>query len=253
MFEKLSKPLTILSIIGIISVFTLSSISAADIDTGPGSGPAHAFVPTTNRVTLEAGGQHWYVFHDEGDAGTISIELNVEPDDGATFQVITTEQIRRWVQGEKLVGIGAGTKNDNVSADLFWTGSFVQSGDYYVMVEGQESASNYQLEISGDDVSLSIRTIAPRPDPDILMSDELGLEVETDLYRTASVQGGTGPNDPLPPTGVQMHIRQGQKHWYAFRDEGDGAQIRLALRSRQFTEPALRSLDSGTIAPMAQR
>ncbi|MEZ4620690.1 MAG: hypothetical protein R2867_34985 [Caldilineaceae bacterium] len=53
--------------------------------------------------------------------------------------------------------IGQGTANELLKADLFWTGSFVKSGIYYVVVQRDpiaEGVCSYQLRVTGEDVSL---------------------------------------------------------------------------------------------------
>lgn len=115
------------------------------------SGPESATAPGDGWVAIQSGESHWYTFRDEGDNGQITVEMDVEGDAG--FSVYTPGQVAVWQDGGDLNSIGIGTANDNVSADLLWSGNFNQSGDYYVVVSQRNSGnSNYQLRISGADV-----------------------------------------------------------------------------------------------------
>ena len=50
--------------------------------------------------------------------------------------------------------IGRGSADDFVAGDLSWSGNFVESGRYYlILTNGSSQSANYTLSISGDGVS----------------------------------------------------------------------------------------------------
>ena len=104
---------------------------------------------------LEPGGQHWFTLTYAG-SGTVEIRMDVDPAGGAAFMIVTPDAVRAWEAGAELVPIGRGASNPNEGADLFWSGSFGQAGDYHLVVEysGDGTApSSYLLVVSGADVS----------------------------------------------------------------------------------------------------
>jgi len=124
------------------------------------TGPESATAPGDGGVAIQAGESHWYTFRDEGDNGQINVAMDVEGSAG--FAVYTPAQVAGWQNnGAELTSIGIGTSNPFVSADLFWTGSFNQSGNYYVVVsQGASGNSDYKLTISGADVSFPKPAVA---------------------------------------------------------------------------------------------
>ena len=229
--KSLSKGLAVGIIAGLLSTMSVASILASE----PGFDPGHAGAPSRDWISIAPGVDHWYAFRDEGDRESIEIILDAEPNDRASFKVVTQEDIRRWRAGERLLGVGAGTQNDQIPGDLFWTGSFVKGDTYYVLVEGDNFIpSTYKLNISGQDVSFPT-IIEPALTDDVLRS-ELGLEVDNvgivaDVVAAAAGIAveltGFSPDMALAPVGEYMRIQPGQTQWYAFRDEGDQTQISI--------------------------
>ncbi|MCB0086583.1 MAG: hypothetical protein KDE54_01615, partial [Caldilineaceae bacterium] len=75
---------------------------------------------------------------------------------GLTFQVLTPDELRLWQEGLSYDPVGRGTENADLNADLFWTGSFVKGGTYYVVVEPSglnAGPTTYSLTVTGEDVS----------------------------------------------------------------------------------------------------
>lgn len=100
---------------------------------------------------------HWYAFRDEGDASTIQIRADAMPNTCLAFAVWTPDQLKLWQRGEEVTPVGQGTVNTTLKSDLYWTGSFVKSGIYYVIVRRNPAVSGectYKLTVLGDDVSL---------------------------------------------------------------------------------------------------
>lgn len=104
-------------------------------------------------MPMEVGSEHWFRFRYEGDGSQIEINLDADPDSGATFSVWTPEQARLFALGEDIGPVGRGSEDANAPGDLTWSGSFPGSGTYFVRVEHSGAApSNCKLTISGADV-----------------------------------------------------------------------------------------------------
>ena len=105
---------------------------------------------------LDPGEQHWYTLTYPGNGATVKVGMNVDPDGGASFKIVTPDSVRAWDAGENLQVTGRGTKNEFETADLSWSGSFGGPGTYHLIVEytgnGREP-SLYSLDVSGADVS----------------------------------------------------------------------------------------------------
>jgi hypothetical protein len=129
----------------------------------PNSSSENPLPPTGKTMAIAVDERHWYAFRDEGDAASIEVTADATPDDCLTFQVWTPDQLRLWQLGERFRAVGEGTANPILKADLFWTGSFVKSGLYYVVVARTPTARHpcsYKLWVTGEDISLVI----PSPD-----------------------------------------------------------------------------------------
>ncbi|MEZ4861452.1 MAG: hypothetical protein R3C14_09100 [Caldilineaceae bacterium] len=222
----------ILTSVLIATLYLLSGqvVLAAEIESG-GNDPAHPFVPVDGWVTLPAGAHHWYAFRDEGDSTTIAVRLTVLPPASAAFTVLTAEQIHKWERGEEFQAVGAGTPFKLFNNDLYWTGSFVQSGSYYVLVESTgRSESYYKLTITGRQVSFP-KVHMPRvegsptgsPDDLAVAPESTPLAFSPNITSTVT----SSPENPLPPIGKLITITPGEVHWYAFRDEGDESTIQV--------------------------
>lgn len=195
-----------------------------------GSDPTTALFPTDSWVALATGADHWYAFRDEGDGTAITIRLTVLPTEGAIFTVFTAEQAKQWAVDQTVIAVGAGTPLELFRNDLYWTGNFVQSGTYYVLVTSQDRGpSNYKLTISGQGISFPRLSFAqpasplvgPQPPTLPIMPPMLPTPVPT------MTEPASGPENPWPPIGKTMAIAVGETQWYAFRDEGDESSIQV--------------------------
>ncbi len=205
-----------------------------------GSDPTNALFPSDSWVALENGQQHWYAFHDEGDGTAITVRLTVLPANGATFTVWTAAQAKQWASGQSVAAVGAGTPLELFQNDLYWTGNFVQSGTYYVLVESRrQGLSNYRLTISGNGVSFPRLSFAqpssPLADPDQAYPMAERLPQSSPSIRptpsptpTVTATPVSSPEHPWPPIGKSITIARGETHWYAFRDEGDESSIQVS-------------------------
>jgi hypothetical protein len=142
----LSKPTKAVLTVGLIALLLGSAsllLAAAD---GYGAG---------DMTKLEPGAQHWYTLAYPG-SGTVEVRLDVDPDVGATFMIVTPDAVRAWEAGAELVATGRGTHNPHEEADLFWTGGFDLAGDFALIVEYSGDGvtpSLYSLDVSGAEVS----------------------------------------------------------------------------------------------------
>ena len=176
------------------------------------SGPESATAPAEGWMAIQSGESHWYTFRDEGDNGQIVVEMDVEG--SANFAVYTPAEVTDWQNGGELDSIGIGTSNDNVSADLLWSGNFNQSGDYYVVVsQGASGSSDYQLRISGADVWF--------PVPAAEMSASTPVMESESAADSTSAPASTDPNALLP--GAEIVV--------SFDYDGKAGQILASLES----------------------
>ncbi len=155
----LAKPvkagLAVVMIVLLLGSVSLLWVAAGDQGTGA-------------MTQLEPGAQHWYTLAYTG-SGTVEVGLDVDPAGGAVFMIATSDAVRAWGSGDELVATGRGANNPNEEADLFWTGSFGQAGDYYLIVEysGDRAApSFYSLDVSGAEVSSDVATAEGAADAD---------------------------------------------------------------------------------------
>ncbi len=224
-------------------LFVLSQLDqsfAADICTyKDGNDPAHPFLPIDAWIALQDGDQHWYAFRDEGDSTAIAVRMSVVPSNGASFTILTSAQLSVWQQGEPVNPVGASAALPVLHDDQFWTGSFVQSGIYYVLVESRDlGLSNYMLSIQGSGVSFPLLSFT-KSHPPIASKVEACSEVPTPIQESTPTDSSTveptpiissvvsSPDEPLPPIGRALPIQRGDMHWYAFRDEGDDGSIAI--------------------------
>ena len=147
--------------------------AAAPVTTD-GATPTTAIAPTGARMELPASGETWFKFNYIADRGVkrdqdpplISVVMYVDkPVDNARFDVWTQEEVDRLVAvGEDILGedpakgtcVGCGTENEEQKGDYSWSGSFMQSGVYYVRVQHTPcrcQPAYYQLLVSGSTVS----------------------------------------------------------------------------------------------------
>jgi hypothetical protein len=140
-----------------------------------GATPATAIAPTGEWMPLAGGGEMWFKFNYVADRGTqrdqdpplINVLMYVDkPVDNARFDVWTQQEVDRLIaEGEDITGedatkgtcIGCGTENEDLKGDYSWSGSFMESGTYYVRVQHTpcrcSQPANFQLQVSGSTVS----------------------------------------------------------------------------------------------------
>lgn len=236
----------------VLIFFQHGSVAAAPMFCPVGN-PAAWLTPVDAWLTLAAGEQQWYAFRDEGDDTPISVRMTVIPANGASFIILTPAQAKRWAQGETEAAVGRGTPLAAVNDDLYWTGSFVQSGTYYVLVKSNNRGlSNYKLMINGKRVSSPLLSftqpnfLAPPVDLNCsAAAPAVTVTALTPITRPVDATPGqtnagtvppfeatsvltSSPENPLPPIGQSLKLIDDARHWYAFRDEGDESSIRIS-------------------------
>jgi hypothetical protein len=222
-----------LLITGVMAFYGAGAALAADDAGGPGSGPGTALAPANEWVQLANGEKQWYAFRDEGDLESISVRMKVQPSDRAIFEVLTPEQVNKWTNGETFDPVGAGTKNVDLNDDLFWTGSFVSSGTYYVVVTSRNFGdSQFSLNINGDDVSFPTAQVATPQAAPAVSTVEVAqakpvAEPQMSMEQKMAVMTGSSADVALAPVGNTIQIQPGQQQWYAFHDDGEGSSIQI--------------------------
>ena len=222
-----------LLIVGAMALSGAGAALAADDAGDAGSGPGTAMAPTDSWMQLANGEKQWYAFRDEGDQTSIAVRMQVTPGDRAFFEVLTPEEVNKWANGETFDPVGAGTKNADLGDDLYWTGSFVSSGTYYVVVTSRNLGdSEYALSINGDDVSFPTAQVAsPQAAPDAnsaeMAQTQPAAAPAMNMQEQMAMMTGSSADTALAPVGDTMQIEPGQKQWYAFYDGGDGNSIQI--------------------------
>lgn len=247
--RQLLQRIILSTVVLLIAFFSFDGRNLAVAETCPhhnGNTPTRPFVPIDAWIVLGDGNQHWYAFRDEGDGAEIRIRMSTQPENRASLRVFTATQMMQWLRGEAVNAVGAGTPLPVLNNDLYWTGSFVQSGIYYVLIESNDRGdSSYMLSIRGADVSFPLVSFSqPLPPKVNVCSEDNELPVDpvitplitptaTPIIIPTRPPVGTtevtrsSPQMPLPPVGREVQITNSETHWYAFRDEGDDGIIEI--------------------------
>ena len=135
---------------------------------GAGTGPDDARLVNNQWQPLNRGDRFWYEFQYAGDGSPLEIRLEVVPQDGASFEVWTPEEVKTWRNGSEVQPIGRGSPDANAPGVLVWRGNFPIRGTYYVVVEhagSQPGTRYYLLSVQGDGVTLAKPAPAAAPSP----------------------------------------------------------------------------------------
>ncbi|MCB0114631.1 MAG: hypothetical protein KDD84_11095, partial [Caldilineaceae bacterium] len=201
-------------------VAVLLAVLAPTTVLAQGTGPEDAFSPCCQMMPIQPGETLWYVFHDEGDGRLIEIELFVDPDNGAEFEVLTPDQLKLWQDGLEYEPIGRGTENDAIDADLNWAGNFLKAADYYVLVKNRTAeVSFYRLVIKGKDVSFPSKLLPSMTQP------------AAPTERTVAPAPVAAPVTPgiYAVDGQWRTLAMGATNWYAFDYTGDDTAIQITV------------------------
>jgi hypothetical protein len=217
MLAKPTKTTGLFLIIALLVVPSFALAAGAEGDwTQLNAGDQHSY-------TLEYTGHHDFEEADEEDkaiwvSSNVDVRMDVEPDGGAIFRIITPDQMAAWSAGEDLESCGCGTQNDYVPSDLNWSGNFGEPGTYYLLVDYTGNGKDpvyYSLAISGRDVTYQ---------SSVAGTDEAAEPTTTQATAgtrdVSGSAGGTGPVDALAPKGQWMSLAGGETLWYAFSYHG---------------------------------
>lgn len=201
---RISRFIAVLFAVGVLAMASVPSLLAA------GSGPNDATSPSAQWVSIPGKTSQWYVFRDEGDRTPISVRMQAGK--GVSFAIYTPNNLRQPV--------GRGTPNRALKNDLFWTGSFNISGNYYVVVRNNNATeSGYRLSISGPKVSFPVAAQAPVT---TVPSLPLAKAAPSSNSQNYTVDGQ-----------VRM-LNKGDVHVYSFNYDGKGGQILVNLVDQPF-------------------
>ena len=135
--------------------------------------------------------------------------------------MLTPEGFRVWRDTGRIEPIGMGGENENIEADLSWSGSFESAGRYYILLKdsaSRQGVTYYSLEAVGKGVSTGAEPVMA----------EAPVAAAVTVAEKAPV-GGTGVDDAMIINGEWKALPQGESHWYAFRYDGQEGQIKVSL------------------------
>lgn len=219
-------------------------------------------VPTGEWLEILPGERHLYEFsydsfkQADGYLSSAKVEVEVAEKDSVQFKVYSSVEIEEWQNSGNLNAVGMGSRLNEVTFNtkdekkLVWTSRSEASQHYYVIVENARSVPGYyEIEITGSGVAFphqpAAETDANSADeqaaPTETVSAETGAQeevfeeseaLETAPASPASAEGGTGPEDALPPPEAEVTLEPGEKRWYTYmyyRDAGKPATQVISL------------------------
>jgi len=219
------------------SVVTMATPSIA---LAAGGGPADARNASGEWAALNVGQQTWYGFRYPGDGSQVFVRLSAIPSTGATFSVLTPDEVQQWQNGATLAPIGMGTPDSNYGDDLTWSGQFDTPGIYYVKVDQAGNApANYGLTVSGSGVSLAdlvkpeaaattAKTTAAKTAAAPTEKTEKSEAGEKTAAKVAAMTGAN-PGEALTASGKWETVPAGKTVWYAIPYAGGGSQITVRM------------------------
>lgn len=252
----------------VAAAFALSFLAVAPARAveEPGYGPNSALSPSNDWNSLAPDESRWYTFHYDYDQMTdiateATVELQSRYEDTISFEIWTPRTVQHWINGDDSDtwnSVGAGTKlsgqtgNDVDDSTLIWASEGSVSETYYVVVtNARDSVSNYNLSISGVDVSfpgLALPAMtATTETPQIAADDVVVAPAAAAPSADLAVDTGSGPFTAITigdDTGV---LAAGESRWYSFKyvydnsddsdDSGEPADVTVFVRGN--TEDAL--------------
>jgi hypothetical protein len=106
---------------------------------------------------LHEGETHWYTFQYRGGGLPVHVWMDVEPDKGAIFNILTQEtalSVLAGVAPSVVNAVGRGTANPVEPGYLFWNSSFPEADIYYVMVQHEGPGDVvYSIHVAGPGLS----------------------------------------------------------------------------------------------------
>jgi hypothetical protein len=217
----------------LIAVLALGTTAMAQ---EPAEGPDEAGAPSGMWTKIGVDEEHWYRFHDEGEEDEeCHVSMKMVPNGKVAFEVWTEDNLQDWADEEEFDAVGAGSRSCGCEAEdelgrFNWCGSFVQAGDYWVVVTNDnDDVSYYTLDITGKHVTFPTEE-ARQP----------AVEAETaeaDMAEESlSLAEGEGPDFAVPVTEEWTTLAEGAHHWYDFTYDSDPDYGPLIIRV--FADPA---------------
>ena len=219
MFRKTLQYTAVLLLAGVLMLVSVSAVFAED-----GAGPENALAPDGTWGMLESGDAIWYGFDYDGNTDPLDILLKLQPTDGANFSLLTPDEMKLWRDTGKIEAIGMGGEDNNVHADLSWSGSFNAPGRYFILLEdspAREGVTYYSLQLVNDGIPM-------KPAPSEIVVAAAAPVAAADV-RAEPALAGTGVDDAMAIKGDWQELPQGESHWYAFRYDGKEGQIKINL------------------------
>jgi hypothetical protein len=203
----------------VISLLAASAAVLADTEGG-------FMTPDGQWRMVDGAERHWYAFNYDGDSGQITIRMNVEPTDAATFKLLTPAGLRTWMEDGEIECTGCGSANAYDPADLVWSGNFNERATYTIIVERtgvKAGPAYYALSVEGDGVWYEPSAEAAPPEEEgVVAAAEAVTETAAE---PVAPMGGTGPADALRPTGAWMTLDVAQNIWFAFPYDGRNSKV----------------------------
>jgi hypothetical protein len=169
-------------------------------------------------ATLEPGQSVWYAFGYVGDDSPVQASISVLQGSNTDFSVWTPEEVQAREAGQQVDPVGRGTTNLDGSGDPSWVGSFIEAGNYYLMVENDSAApASFILNLGGDGVRTPVIGQGNN-------SGESNVPQATPPVQPVA-QMGDSPEHALVPTGDPVTVAPNQTIWYAFQYVGDASEI----------------------------
>lgn len=110
-----------------------------------------------NWRVIREGETHWYTFQYRGGGLPVHVWMDVEPDQGAIFNILNQETALSILQGSApnvVNAIGRGTSNPVEPGYVFWRADFPEADIFYVMVQHRGPGNVvYAIHVAGPGVS----------------------------------------------------------------------------------------------------
>lgn len=248
MFTKLSKILSLLVMVAMLTTLGVGAAFAQDLSAGPGSGPSTAVRPTAGTVEIAPGTWQWYAFRsqvpvkaddaDEAfvlanrlDQAVIDATLRVQSGN-VDFEIWSANDLNNWINNSDFDATGAGSVNEEIAGDpLFWQGAFTTNSTMYLIVMNRGSqAATYNLDITGNVAfptelvlnGASQPAVAQVAEP-VMSTGEMALTVDTPAATTSDAPMmatmATGPESAVMPAAGNVEIAPGTWQWYKFTSQ----------------------------------
>lgn len=220
--------------VAVVASLMLSAVAVmpAMAQESPASSPSSAVSPSSEWVTIDADGTHWYTFNydydGDGDPTQAIVELEMAVEDSVSFEIWTSTEVNLWANGEDFDPVGRGSilnegNDDEDPYTLIWAGSETASGAFYVIVENERSEpSQYLLDITGDDVYFTAPEFEAASESAVVEAEVADVQSETLEVAAEAADDGAEPDSALAPSGEWITLDPDESLWYTFDYDYDG-------------------------------